>query len=249
MKFTLKPAMLPWLTLGLGGLGLALRSWLYATGIDGKGLLSASHPANYLIWLLTVAAVVILALCLRFDLPGGTYQKLFPRSAATLVGCCIGALGIVVSSIVELTALEKPDYAAVAALVAGILAGASLVYLGLCRLKGIHPSVLFRAVVCVYFMLHLVSQYRNWSSEPQLQEYFFQLMASVLLMMCAYHRAAMDADKHLLRRYLFTHQLGLFFCCTAMVGHNRLFYLAMAIWTLLDDCAIVSVQRPGRELE
>lgn len=249
MKFSLKPAMLPWLTLGFGGIGLAVRSWLYSSALDSKGLFVTSHPANILTWVIMFAAVLALVLCLRYQLPGGKYLKLFPKSMVAGASGIIGAAAMVICSICELRALPKADYASVATLVASILGGASLVYLGFCRLRGIHPHALFRSLVCVYFMLHLISQYRSWSAEPQLQEYFFQLMASVLLMLSCYHRATLESGKHPLRWYLLTHQLALFFCCMAMVGPNSLFYLAMGAWTLLDSCAIVSVTKLWRAQE
>jgi len=243
VKFTLKPTMLPWLTLGLGGIGLAVRSWLYSSALDSTGLFVPSHPANILTWVVTFAAMVVLILCLRFSMPGGEYLKLFPKSIVATSGCFIGAVGIAASGILELMALPKADYTAIATLVAGILGSASLVYLGLCRFWDMRPSVLFRSLVCVYFMLHLISQYRSWSAETQLQEFFFQLRASVLLMLASYHRATLEDGKRPLRRYLIFHQLALFFCCMAMVGQNRLFYLTMGAWTLLDSCAIVSVTK------
>lgn len=246
MKFTLKPTLLPWLTLGFGGIGLAVRNWLYRSAMDSNGLFVTFHPANLLTWVVAFVSVAVLILCLRFPMPGGEYLKLFPKSVAATVGCFIGAVGIAVCSVTELMSLPKADYAAVATLVTGMVGSASLVYLGLCRLWDMHPGTAFRCLVCLFFVLHLVSQYRTWSAEPQLQEYFFQLMASVLMMLCSYHRATLDSGKHPLRRYLIFHQLSLFFCCMSMVGQNRLFYLTMGVWTLLDSCAIVSVTKLWR---
>ena len=66
MKHPFRCRILPIFTIGAGGLGFALRLWLYA-GIDAKGLLPAGHPADYALFLLSAITVGIL-----FLLPGSS---------------------------------------------------------------------------------------------------------------------------------------------------------------------------------
>ena len=64
MKHPFRSHILPFFTVGAGGLGFALRLWLYA-GIDEKGLLPVGHPADYLLFLLSALTIGILFLATR----------------------------------------------------------------------------------------------------------------------------------------------------------------------------------------
>ena len=65
MKLNMKAEQLKFLILGAGGLGLALRIALYATGIDGRGLLESGHWAHIAVWILTATAALVLLICCR----------------------------------------------------------------------------------------------------------------------------------------------------------------------------------------
>lgn len=236
MNKIFKPAILPLFTLIAGLIGFALRLWLFWTA-DDKGLLAATHPAGILVIILTALVLAVLALCVRTLAPMGKYQKLFPAWLLAGIGCIVAAAGILYVDIRDLIA--QPDGITIATLVLGAVASAALLILGYCRWKGKHPSFWLQAAMTVYFMLHLVSQYRLWSSEPQVQVYMFPLLASVFLMLTAYQGAVLDAEKKGSRRgYVFANQAALFFCFLSLQGSSWPFYLAMAAWTATGLCSL-----------
>jgi hypothetical protein len=167
---------------------------------------------------------------------------LFPVSKPAAVGCWIAALGILITDYRELSAVQ--DNITMISFLLGLIAAACLVLLGLFRLRGTRPKLFLHACITAYLMIHVISQYRIWSAEPQLQNYGFQLLASVFLMLSAYHRTTLDADCGNHRWYLFFHCGALFFCCLAIVGGNPLFYLAMGLWTALSLFAAKPVSFP-----
>lgn len=241
MNKIFKPTILPLFTLIAGVIGFGLRLWLFLTGEDQRGLLPADHIAGILAFVLTAIVMVVLALCVRTLAPMPKYSKLFPAWIPAGIGCVAAAAGILYVDIRDLIA--QPDAITIITLVLGLVASAALLILGFCRWKGNHPSFWLQAAVTVYFMLHLVSQYRLWSSEPQLQVYFFPLMASVFLMMTAYHGAVLDAEKKGSRRwYVFCNQAALFFCCLSLQGSSWPFYLAMAAWLGTGLCSVKTVK-------
>jgi len=122
--------------------------------------------------------------------------------------------------------------------VAGLLAAVCMGCLVLCRYKGIRPSFLFYTVITVFFMLHAVNQCRLWSSEPELQRYFFQLLACVLLMLTAYQHCVMTVRKGSRQWFVFSSQASLFFCCLSANTGGVVFYLCMAAWLALDLCSL-----------
>lgn len=233
MKKIFMPHILPLFTLGAGGLGFALRVWLFTAGVDEKGLVIPSHPANSLLFILSAAVICILFLCTR-SVSKLSYKQSFPASPAAAVGHWIAAAGILAADFAELA--DVGDTITVISFFLGLLAAACLVYLGWCRLKHIHPSMIFYTVVTIYLLVHLMSQYRIWSPEPQLQNYCFQLFASIFLMLSLYHRTALTCRMGSRKWFLFCSQAALFFCCLSLQGESRLFYAAMAAWMTTDLC-------------
>lgn len=228
MNRFLKPKYIPAFVLGSGILGAALRLWLFTAGVDSKGLIRAEHPANALTFILTAVVLGALYLCLP-KAKGGKYR--YTPSLPAAIGCWVAAAGILIADFREVSSLH--DRVTVVSFILGLAAAGALIMLGLCCLRGLRPNVLLHACVTVYLMVHLISQYRVWSAEPQLQEYVFQLLASVFLMLATYHRTTLDNGSGNRRLYRFFRYGALFFCCLAVVGGDWLFYLSMGLWIAL----------------
>lgn len=244
MKKIFKPTLLPWLTILAGLLGFGLRLWLFLGGKDDKGLLIVNHPAGILCFVLTAVALAVIGLCCWHLQPLSSYKKLFPARPLAGIGCFAAALGILYVNIRDL--ITRKDTITVITLVVGLLAVAALVTVGLCRMKGKRPTYWLHSALTVYCMIHLVSQYRLWSGQPQLHVYFFPLMASVFMMLTAYHHTVLDAEKKGSRRFfVFCSQAALFFCLLSLQGSSWPFYLAMALWLATNLCSL----RPAPEKE
>lgn len=241
MKHPIKIDYLPHFTMGCSILGFLLQVWLHATGYDQRGLLVQGHPATILTFLLAVVTVISLFLWVHSMGHPPAYDQLFPQSRLAFAGSVAAAAGIVLISLLE---LRKFNNVTLLSFFLGLLAAASLVLLGLHRLKQTHPPMLLHTVVTVYMMLHVVSQYRVWSSETQPQLYIFQLLASVFLILASYHRTALDGRAGRRDLFVFCDQAALFFCCLSLVSDNWLFYLTMAFWTGTNLCTLHSVKKP-----
>ena len=242
MKNPLKPTILPWFTLGCGGLGLTLRLWLYR-GIDEKGLLPASHPSAALMFVLTALTLAVLFLCVRALKPGRKYAQLFPAGTGRALGCLAGALGVLAGSVFQLSI--NTGLLRLLILGTGVLAALSLCVTAFCRLRGNRPSFLLHTVLTVFFMLYTVGRCRLWSAEPQMQEYLFPLFACVSLMLTGYYLAAFDIHRDSLNRLVFFNQTALFSCCLCLNGENRLFFLGMLLWLALDLCDVHRFSSPA----
>ena len=243
MKKALTIPALSYLTLGLGGTGIALQLWLLQTGVDEKGLLTAAHPAGLLIWILVACTMVLLFLATRKTGSGGRYGDNFPASIQGCVGYCLAAAGIFYTSLTDL--LHHAPFLDLVAGVLGILCCPALLAAGYFRLKGRRPSFLLHVPVCLYFTLHVLCQYRHWSSEPQLLAYCFQLLSCVGLMLTAYHRTTFDLNMGSRRAYTFFNLATVFFCCLALPSSaNRFFYLSTGAWLFTNLCAPAPVRNP-----
>ena len=234
---------LPLITLGAGGLGMLLRLW-YLSCVDSKNLLPAHHFGNTMSFVIFALALIVIGIvCLQ--LPGEKkFQKLFPASILRAVGCAVGALTILFTSIYDV--IHKTDLS-MPALILGILAAISLLLLAFCRFKGSRPSAFLLLFPVIYLMFHAVIQARLWSSETQASVIFFPFMASIFLLMQTYFMAALTVRLKGVKAYVFFNQVTLLLCCISFSGNSALFYIGMAAWVGMDLCRLPKESSQGED--
>ncbi len=242
----LKTTILPLCTAFLGVLGIILRFWNNTAGTDPDGLTITGHPSTIAMTVLLIGVAVLLAVFAIFmDKTPTTPGK----STAGAVGCYIGALGLLITAIMELGAMSVLEEQFAFSQLSGLLsvvfgfgAVAVFVLMGNCRKKGKPMNVWAYAVIVAFFVFHLLQQYQLWTRQPQVGDYLFPLLGSIGLMLTTYHRACKDLGQPAQWQYLVLSQAALFFCMMSMGGQSRVFYITMAAWTLLDSL-------PGKEMK
>ena len=241
MKINLKQHMLPLMVAGLGFVTLLLRLGLYLWGSDEKGLLIPGHFLNILVWILT-AGSAIAAIVQVLPLHGSQrYDDNFSASSAAAIGAFALSGGIAVSVIMGWNAVSRMD---VMRNVLGLLAIPALIAAGFCRWQGRKPFFAFHAVVCLYLTMHTISHYQSWSSRPQMQDYFFCVLGSILLALFSYYQTAFDAGLGHRRMQLATGLLAAFFCIAALAqGDSFMLYSTGSIWALTNLCSLPPVSR------
>lgn len=242
MKINLKYNQLPLFSLLCGIVGGLLRFWYYATGIDESGLLVPVHFANILLSVLCVAAVGGI-LWFSWKFPGqGKYSGQFPASTWGGIGAFAAGAGLLITSMLELVRRETTLSVLVGFL--GIAATGALLFTGLCRLRGLRPHWGFHSAICIYFVIRLISRYQTWSSDPQLADYCFQLLATVCAMLFSYHRAALDMKAARRRRLVILGLLGGFFSCLSVAASDAsLLYAGLAVW-MLTNLGTLDIEDP-----
>lgn len=244
MKQLIPPKYIPLLTLGAGGLALALRRMLYTLGTDSQGLLAEPHFLHIACWIITAAVAGFLALSV-FSLDGSNlYKDNFPPSFAAAAGAVLAAVGILVT---VFTGGYYGHTVTVIWRVTGILAAVGLIATGICRYLGKQPFFLFPAAAFLFFALNLVWHYRDWSGDPQSQNYVFPLLASICLMLTAYYHAAFAADMGSRRALLLSSLTAAFLCCVSLIpAEDPFLYLGCGAWAYLDICALTPPRRRRR---
>lgn len=229
----LSPARLPFLILCSSILGFILRFWLFSAAVDYKGLLVPGHIADILSWILTATVLVALLIGTAPLKQASKYRFNFPPFLQGGLGSCLAAFGILITSLVEF--MQQPPSTSLLTLLLGLLCAAIMIFTGFCRLKGIHPSPLFHSIVCIYLTLFLFGRYRMWSSDPQLQDYIFELLAIIFLMLATYHRAAFDANFGNRRWYSFFALAAFYFCMVCLPGCSTPpFFGGFAVWMITN---------------
>lgn len=225
MKYPFRSHILPYFPIGAGLLGLALRIWLFSEK-EESGLLPAKHFADYALFILTALVLLILFLSSR---------KLTPRQTDRTIlrymnvgSCILGGLGLILSATFHLAG----STARLARLATALSLAGGLVMLVMAfqylRRRRIHYGM--PAFVTVVLMLDTVTQCQVWGSIPQLQLYFFPLLASVFLILTAYYKTTFTARRPKLRQLAFCSQCALYFCFLSLNSSQWLLYLGMLFW-------------------
>jgi len=246
MKIQSKPNLLVILTLLCGGVGALLRLWHYGTGLDSENLLRAYHPAGILVLILSAAVLAGLFVLTRSAAGQGKYLTQFPACPIAAAGCFLGAAGILITAMITLIRREDAFYLLTGLL--GIAASGALVFTGICRIQGRRPGFIFHIVVCVFFVVRLLSRYQGWSADPQLHDYCFQLLATVCAMLFSFHKASLDLKIASRRRLILLGLWGGYFCCLAAVRSDAvLLYLGCAAWLLTNTGSLENAFPAPRE--
>ncbi len=246
MNKLLKPAYLPYLAPAAGVVGLLLRIWLFSTNVDSTGYLVLGHPAQVLLWVLTVGVLLVLFFGTRALPQVSKYSFLFPASAVGGIGCCLGGFSLVIVSILSLTA--KPDGLTAIVSIMGLVSAMCLLLIGYNHWYGQRSHPILHAVICIFLMLRLVCQYRHWCSDPQTMDYCFQLLATVFLMLASYHRTAFSVKSGKRSSYVFYHLAAVYFCLLSLWRSDSfIFYFGTGVWMCTDLCNLST--KPKRKPE
>ena len=226
MKHPFSSHILPCFSMGAGGLGLCLRLWLFSA-TDAKGLLPAKHPAQTLLFILTAMAVLILFLATRQLRPVRIPHKTL--RLVNMAGHIAGGLGLILAAITDFSmgVVSLAKVAMILCLLGG-LAMFFAAFLIACKKK---PPYWLYAGLTAVLMVDAVAQCQVWGAVPQLQEYFFPLLATIFSILTAYHRTALAARMGKPRYLAFFSQCALFFCCLSLNSQQWPMYLGLMLWT------------------
>lgn len=219
--------LLPLSALIMGLACLVGRRVLYATSVDGTGLLESGTPLEWGTYLLSVLALALWIAGSRRE-----EGRVFPDSVVSL-GQFIGAVGI------GWTALrypgEMPGLLGNLWKLLGILSAGCLIWSAYCTKNGKTPHFLLLLFPCLFWLIHLVDNYRGWSGQPQPQSYLFSLLATMAMTLFTYYTAAGAAQMGKPRRKRFAALAAGYFCtAAALPGKGQLLYLLSALWALFS---------------
>ena len=236
MKHPFHSRILPLFPIAAGAIGLALRVWLFSA-TDDKGLLPAGHPANYALYLLTAVTLGILFLATR-----ELHSRRISRKFVRLSGTCayfLAGLGLLSTAVWVLpgSTIRLARVAMVVSVAGGLVMFYSA-FLKLCRKR---LPYWLPAMLAVVLMLDTVAQCQAWGTEPQLQVYFFPLMASVFLILSAYQKTAYAAGRGNPKLLAFFSQSALFFCCLSLDTPQWPLFAGMLFWAAVQlyPCILV----------
>ena len=235
MKHSFPRTLLPCFPFFAGALGFALRLWLFSA-TDEKGLLPASHFADSALYILTAVTLAVVFLASRNP---GCANKTPGISAA--IGSLFAGAALLATALME-SAIGTVRLAAVASWSSLVGALAMFIAAFLHSFRKKVPYYL-NAVLTVALLLVTVAQGQVWGAVPQLQVYFFPLLASVFLILSAYQATACSASQGKPMLLIFFSQSALFLCCLSLNAAQWPLYLGMLIWAAVQPYSCISTPK------
>ena len=249
MKQIINSKSIPLLVLLSSLLAVLLRLWTRGTGPDAAGLFAPKPLAWVLLWLLTAAVIGALWFALRGLKNPGTYRDNYPKSMVAGLCAVPAAISVLVSSCIQLrnsVALALPETTVVDTVTAvfGLAAGLCLLLSAAYRCMGKKPFFLINGVVCLYLAVRLFNRCQLWSNEPQVGIVVFPFLASMTLMLSAYHRVRFDVDLGKRDWSGLWSLLSVYLCAVAMLSFEQpLLYGLCALWQMADLCSLRPLKR------
>ena len=220
----------------LGIAALMMRRELYATAVDAKGLLIRNQPLGIALAVLSIGVLVRLAPVALKRKNGSGCDNDHAASLAAAFGSVAAGAGILVTVLTEVPVMW--GYLTDAWRILGLAAPVCLILAGFARLLGRKPFFLLHVVVCLFFLVHIVTRYQLWSSNPQLQDYVFALLGAAALLLFGFYTAAKEADcgNESMRQGM---GLAAVYLCLAELARSSspALYLGGLLWVLTDLCA------------
>jgi hypothetical protein len=242
MKHPFRCQILPYFTMGAGGIGLALRLWLFSA-VDEKGLLPAKHPAGSALFLLSALVLGILFLATRQP-----EVRPFRKNSLRLLNTAayvLGGIGLILNAAVVLPASSAK--LALPAMGLCLFGGLVMLFMAFLTFRNKPLAYWLPGILTLVLMIDTVAQCQVWGAEPQLQVYFFPLMASVLLILTAYQKTALLAGKGKRTLLAFFSQAAAFFCCLSGNSQQKLLYISMFLWAILQLFPVPRVKKEAQE--
>lgn len=220
----------------LGGIAaMLLRFWLLKSGVDDRGLLVTGHLGYILSYILCL----FLPIFLFFVLGKQKRHLHFAPTPLASVGYFIQAVGFGIAAwtLLSYTTLAMRTVTGIF----GIAAALCCVIAGIYAIRGYRTHPLFFCPGALFFACFLFCRYQQWSAEPELQRYVFQLVAAVISMFALYQRSALGAKIGSSRQYIVWSRSAVLMCLAAIPGSQLpLLWLCTAMSFALDCCEEVA---------
>ena len=190
---------------------------------DAAGRVVADAGKSPLTWL-CVAVTVLFAVASRLLRPRKKSHALLGRGPAVMVCTRGAALGMILGCVAMVRDLENQYDLLLAA--GGLVTAVCWVVVALDRVRGRQlPAALFM-IPTLFYAVRLIFDFRNWSRDPMILDYCFDLLAMICIMCATFHLGGFCFDKGKRRLTVFYCCCGIVFGAVAIAG-GRMRELAM----------------------
>lgn len=202
-------------TIAAAAAAYGLRLCQLNTMYDETGLVKAGSGKGILTWL-CLGMVLAWAVYAFFLRPRKKYAAIASPGRGVFAASLIGAAGVALGSVALIVDLQKQTDLLLAAF--GLVTALCWVVIALDRLRRrTAPAVLFM-IPALFFAVKLIFEFRNWSRDPMILDYCFDLLALICVMCASFHLGGFCFDAGRRRITAFFCGCGVIFGAAAMAG-------------------------------
>lgn len=212
---------------------------MYALRLEQLQALSVGVKYHLPTWVCAIS-VVLFAIWCWFLRPRKKYNAISGRSPLVLFGTLAAAAGLLLGCVAMIRELEN-DYDLLMA-AGGAVTAICWSVIALERFRGRRiPAPLFM-IPTLFYAVRLIFDFRNWSRDPMILDYGFDLLALICIMCATFHLCGFCFDKGKRRLTAFFCCCGILFGAAAIAGGRMrelamtggaMLWLASNLWTLL----------------
>lgn len=212
------------------GLACQIGRWtLYRTAVDATGLLTAGTPLEWGSYALSILAIGL------FAAAAGKLGETEVSSSPILAGLgqLIGGLGLGWTAVRY--SGEMPGMLGNLWRILGIASALCLIWSTWCTFRRKNTPFLLSLAPCLFWLTHLIDNYRGWSGQPQLQSYLFALLATMAMALFTYYTAAEVVGMGKPRLRVFAGLSAGYLCLAAMLPgpeKTQLLFFTSALWAI-----------------
>lgn len=212
------------------GLACQIGRWtLYRTAVDATGLLTAGTPLEWGSYALSILAIGL------FAAAAGKLGETEVSSSPILAGLgqLIGGLGLGWTAVRY--SGEMPGMLGNLWRILGIASALCLIWSTWCTFRRKNTPFLLSLAPCLFWLTHLIDNYRGWSGQPQLQSYLFALLATMAMALFTYYTAAEVVGMGKPRLRVFAGLSAGYLCLAAMLPgpeKTRILFFTSALWAI-----------------
>lgn len=210
-----------------------LRHIQMQTQLDETGRIMAGAGRGPLTWICLGLTLLIGAYAFLLGTKDTMKNVSMPAMVTTLAAAFFLVLGSFVS-------FKKDLLMALC----GIGTAVCWVIIALKRQQDKTPSAILFMLPALFGALQLIVRFRDWSRDPLLMDYCFELLASICVMCATFHLGGFSLGRCRRRTCIFFCMSGVLFCAVAMAGRGILsvlsslgygVWLLANLWLILDE--------------
>lgn len=210
-----------------------LRHIQLLTQLDATGRIMAGAGKGPLTWICLILILASAGYAFLLEPKQTLEGRSTPAMIVTLAAAFFTALGLITAwKVSPLLALGS------------VLTAACMVILALQRRQGTLPSAVWFMIPALVDALELIVRFRDWSRDPLLLDYCFDLFAAIFVMCATFHLGGFSLGRGHRRRCVFYCMGGVIFSAAAMAGGSVLEVMPMLgsvlwlmgnLWLLLSE--------------
>ena len=222
------------LTIGAAAAGYFLRLRQLQTAYDASGRVIAGAGKGFLTWF-SLALVVVFLLYAYTLRPREKYAVLSGRGPVLLVLTAAASVLMILGCVRMVLELEQRMDLLLAA--GGVASALCWLAAGLERFRGRKIPALLLMLPSLFLAVKLICDFRDWSRDPQILDYCFDLLALICAMCATFHLGGFCFDKGRRRTTVFFCMAGVYFGAVALAGgslRELAFTGGVTLWLLAN---------------